>query len=243
MAAEKSKCCHVLLLPYPSQGHVNPMLQFAKRFAAHGCTATLVATRFILGNASPTPGSVRLAAISDGCDRAGFAEVSSVPSYLDSLERFGSATLDDLLHSEAEAGRPVGLLVFDAFLPWAGEVGRRNSVATAAFFTQSSAVDLIYYHVKAGLVQLPVREDLELPGLPRLQPKDLPSFLPDPFGVYPAYTELVFNQFKDLEKVDEVVINTFYELEPQVTRSLHKFLHYHLCFCTTHCRHFAGSID
>ncbi|XP_074583741.1 UDP-glycosyltransferase 74F2-like [Curcuma longa] len=217
MAAADSKCCHVLLLPYPSQGHVNPMLQFAKRFAAHGLTATLVATRFILANARPTPGSVRLAAISDGCDRAGFAEVSSIPSYLNSLERFGSATLDDLLRSEAEAGRPVGLLVFDAFLPWAGEVGRRNSIATAAFFTQSSAVDLIYYHVKAGLVQLPVREALDLPGLPRLQPKDLPSFLPDQCGVYPAYMEMVFDQFKDLEKVDEVLINTFYELEPQET--------------------------
>lgn len=217
-AMDNSSSGHVLLLPYPSQGHINPMLQFGKRFAARGLTATLAVTRFILRTTCHEPGAVRLAAISDGYDRAGYAESESVPSYLDRLERVGSETLAALLVSEEAEGRPVRLLVFDAFLPWAGDVARRHGrLASAAFFTQCSAVNLVYYHVRAGRVEIPVMTTaVELPALPELRQEDLPSFLPERMCVYPAYLELVLNQFKDLEKVDEVLINTYYELEAQV---------------------------
>jgi hypothetical protein len=49
---------HVLLLPYPSQGHVHPMLQFGKRLVLHGLQPTLAVTRFIL--ATCTPGAAAL---------------------------------------------------------------------------------------------------------------------------------------------------------------------------------------
>ncbi|CAL9128138.1 unnamed protein product [Musa textilis] len=211
----------ILLLPYPSQGHINPMLQFGKRCAAQGASAILATTRFILNTTRPQPGPVHLAAISDGCDRAGYAEVSSIPVYLDRLERVGSETLEGLIRSEAAAGRPVRLLVYDAFLPWAGDVGRRLGLATAAFFTQSCAVNALYFHVWEGRLRVPVQAAvLDLPGLPRLRPRDLPSFLPDRDSIYPAYLQLVLNQFKNLEKADEVLVNTFYELEPQESEYL-----------------------
>nr|CAD1841720.1 unnamed protein product [Ananas comosus var. bracteatus] len=41
---------HVLVLPYPSQGHINPMLEFAKRLAAKGPAVTVVVTRHILAS-------------------------------------------------------------------------------------------------------------------------------------------------------------------------------------------------
>jgi hypothetical protein len=72
---------HVLVLPYPSQGHINPILQFGKRLAAHrGVRCTLAATRFLLSESKPTPGdAVRVTTISDGCDRGGFAEAGGLP--------------------------------------------------------------------------------------------------------------------------------------------------------------------
>ncbi|CAL9125988.1 unnamed protein product [Musa textilis] len=206
----------VLLLPYPSQGHLNPMLQFGKRLAAHGLLVTLAATRFILGSSRPEPGPVRFAAISDGFDATGFAGAGSAQAYLGRFELVGSETLESLLRSEAAAGRPVRLLVFDAFLPWAGDVGRRLGAATAAFFTQSSAVDALYYHVWERRLCPPVQAEVELPGLPRLTPRDLPLYLVELVTAYPAYMDMVMNQFKCLEKADEILINSFYELEPEV---------------------------
>uniref|UniRef100_R7WBE4 Putative UDP-glucosyltransferase n=1 Tax=Aegilops tauschii TaxID=37682 RepID=R7WBE4_AEGTA len=50
---------HVLLLPYPSQGHINPILQFGKRLASHaGVRCTLAVTRYLLGQGrDPCPGA------------------------------------------------------------------------------------------------------------------------------------------------------------------------------------------
>jgi pathogen-inducible salicylic acid glucosyltransferase len=66
---------HVLLLPYPGQGHIHPMLNFGRRLAFHGLHPTLATTRFILSSTNPDPGPVRIAPISDGFDRGGYYEV------------------------------------------------------------------------------------------------------------------------------------------------------------------------
>jgi pathogen-inducible salicylic acid glucosyltransferase len=38
---------HVLMVPYPSQGHLNPMLQFSKRLSTKGVKVTMVTTIYI----------------------------------------------------------------------------------------------------------------------------------------------------------------------------------------------------
>ncbi|CAL5082375.1 unnamed protein product [Urochloa decumbens] len=212
---------HVVLLPYPSQGHVHPMLQFGKRLAFHGLRPTLAVTRFILATFAPDPaaGAVRLAAVSDGFDRGGFGECGDVTAYLSRLEAAGSDTLDELLRSEREQGRPVRAVVYDAFLPWARAVAARHGAAGVAFFTQPCAVNVTYGHVWRGRVGVPVEVDgdgmVRLPGLPALEPESLPWFLKVGPGPYPAYFELVMRQFQGLEEADDVLVNSVYELEPE----------------------------
>ncbi|KAF0915822.1 hypothetical protein E2562_039123 [Oryza meyeriana var. granulata] len=88
---------HVVLLPYPSQGHINPILQFGKRLAGHrGVRCTLAVTRFMLRQGEPSAGAVHVAAISDSCDAGGFREARDVDDYLSMLE---SDTVDRLLRS------------------------------------------------------------------------------------------------------------------------------------------------
>ncbi|CAM8947780.1 unnamed protein product [Rhodiola kirilowii] len=38
---------HILTLPYPSQGHINPLLHLSKRLASKGAKTTLATTVFI----------------------------------------------------------------------------------------------------------------------------------------------------------------------------------------------------
>ncbi|KAL6845966.1 hypothetical protein ACP4OV_023414 [Aristida adscensionis] len=213
---------HVLLLPYPSQGHVHPMLQFGKRLALHGLRPTLAVTRFILATCTPDAaalgGAVRVAAVSDGFDRGGFGECNDVAAYLARLEAAGSETLAELLRDEAARGRPVRVVVYDAFLPWAQGVARRCGAAAAAFFTQPCAVNVTYGHVWRGRVRVPVEDGgaaVALPGLPELTPAGLPWFLKVGPGPYPAYFEMVMRQFMGLEEADDVLVNSFYELEPK----------------------------
>uniref|UniRef100_A0ACD5XU71 Uncharacterized protein n=1 Tax=Avena sativa TaxID=4498 RepID=A0ACD5XU71_AVESA len=212
---------HVVLLPYPSQGHVHPLLQFAKRLAYHGLRPTLAVTRHILATCAPDAsalGDVRLAAVSDGCDAGGFGECGDVTAYLSLLESAGSETLADLLRAEAAAGRPVRAVVYDAFLPWARAVAQRHGAAAAAFFTQPCAVNVVYGHVWSERVHVPVEAGstvVRLPGLPALEPEGLPWFLKVGAGPYPSYFEMVMSQFKGLDLADDVLVNSFYELEPE----------------------------
>ena len=167
---------------------------------------------------------VHVAAVSDGCDRGGFDEAGGVAAYTARLEAAGSETVGALLRSEAALGRPVHALVYDAFLPWARRVARRHGAATAAFFTQPCAVNVAYGHAWTGLAEAPLlvaggERPLELPGLPAgLRPRDLPTFMTDPDDR--AYLDLLVNQFSGLDEADHVLVNSFYELQPQVSSQL-----------------------
>ncbi|XP_006664936.2 UDP-glucosyltransferase UGT13248-like [Oryza brachyantha] len=220
MASSEHSGIHVVLLPYPSQGHINPILQFGKRLAGHrGVRCTLAVTRFILGQGEASTGDVHVAAYSDGCDACGFREARDADDYLSRLESDGSDTVDRLLCSEAEQRRPVHALVYDSVLTWAPRVATRHGAASAAFFTQACAVNVVYEHVFEGRIKLPLaagEEPLQLPGLPvDLRLDELPTFLADTKGDSPAYLDLVVNQFKNLDMADHVLVNSFYELQPQ----------------------------
>ncbi|EMS63607.1 UDP-glycosyltransferase 74F2 [Triticum urartu] len=130
----------------------------------------------------------------------------------------GSETLGELLDAEAAEGRPVRAVVYDAFLPWARGVAQRHGAAAVAFFTQPCAVNVVYGHVWCERVGVPVEAGstvVGLPGLPALEPEGLPWFLKVGPGPYPGYFEMVMSQFKGLELADDVLVNSFYELEPE----------------------------
>ncbi|CAN6205035.1 unnamed protein product [Urochloa humidicola] len=216
---------HILVLPYPSQGHINPLFHFAKLLAGHGSgvRCTLAVTRFVATSSAsrPATGSVHLAVFSDGCDDVGPDGIGGHRGpYFDRLNAAGPDSVDALLRSESELGRPVHVVVYDAFLPWAQGVARRRGAACAAFLTQTCAVDALYTHLRAGRIPPPpVTREEELPpeldGMPaRLKLADLPTFMVDK-NRPPGLLELLMNQFVGLETVDQVLVNSFYDLEPQ----------------------------
>ncbi|XP_077225560.1 UDP-glycosyltransferase 74F2-like [Tasmannia lanceolata] len=211
-----SRVPHVLVLPYPARGHINPMLQFAKRLVSKGIKATLATTLFITNSVQSEDNSVAIESISDGYDTGGFTEAESVKAYLERFKTVGSKTLIDLIEKMDASGHPINCIVYDPFLPWALEVVKKLHLHGAAFFTQSCALLAIYYHVHKGKLNDPLAiMNVPIPGLPLLDVLDLPSFFSVP-GSYPAYLEMVLNQFSNLETADWVLINTFDKLETEV---------------------------
>jgi pathogen-inducible salicylic acid glucosyltransferase len=229
MAASDDKSpIHVLLLSYPSQGHINPLLQLGKRLAAHrGVRCTLAVTRFVLGQSrEPQAGAVHVAAYSDGCDGGGYDEAGDPQAYLARLESAGSASLDELLRAESARGQPVRAVVYDSFLLWTPRVARAHGAACAAFFTQACAVNVAFAHAWAGRMDLPVAPGGKavppelLPGLSTgLEPADFPTFLTEPDGGCRAYLDLMLQQCQGFEVADHVLVNSFYELEPKVNHA------------------------
>ncbi|KAM3274078.1 hypothetical protein ACQJBY_043328 [Aegilops geniculata] len=209
----------VLLLPVPgAQGHTNPMLQLGRRLAYHGLRPTLVATRYVLSTTPPPGEPFGVAAISDGCDAGGMASCPDMAEYFSRLAAVGSETLRELLLSEARAGRPVRVLVYDAHLAWARRVAQASGVAAAAFFSQPCAVDVVYGELWAGRLALPATDGRAL--LARgalgveLGPEDMPPFAAVPES-QPTFLKVSVGQFEGLEDADDVLVNSFRDIEPK----------------------------
>ncbi|XP_042497501.1 UDP-glycosyltransferase 74B1-like [Macadamia integrifolia] len=212
--------CHVVVLTYPSQGHINPLLQFAKRLLSKGVKATLATTHYAARSICAQ--GVGVEPISDGFDDGGFLQAPSAEAYVESFRTVGSRTLGELILKLQETGSPVSCLVYDSFLPWALDVARERGIFGASFFTNSASVCSIYWRVHRGLMALPVPPEpmpVSIPGLPPLKSSELPSFLAAPAS-YPAYLSAIFDQLRDLDKNDWVFGNTFEELESEVAKAM-----------------------
>ncbi|GER27899.1 UDP-Glycosyltransferase superfamily protein [Striga asiatica] len=218
---------HCLIIPYPTQGHVNPMLQFANRLTHKGIRVTIALTKFLLTKSTngPSFGPISAREISDGFDSGGRAEAKSSEEYQARFECVGRETLTGLLLDLAGTGRPVDCVVYDSFIPWAVDVAKGLGLFGAAFFTQSCTVDAIYYLVYKGELKLPVDGEAVVaaaPGLPEMRSEDLPSFVYD-YGSYPGTFRLLLNQFRGLEKAEWIFINTFDQLEKEVLEWMSRF--------------------
>lgn len=208
---------HIVVVPYPSQGHINPLLQFAKRLASKGVKATIATTRYTVE--SICAANVGLEPISDGFDEGGFAEAKSEEVFFKSFKANGSSTLSQVILKFRNTDSPVNCIVYDSFLPWALDAAREHGIYGAAFFTNSATVSSIFCRIHNGTLSLPLEEEnmplSSIAGVPPLNFRDLPSFLRLPES-YPVYLAMKLSQFSNLEKADWVFANTFEELEPGV---------------------------
>lgn len=212
---------HCLALAFPTQGHANPMLHFCKRLQQYqGIKITLATTNFFFKNLKKVPeSSISVETYSDGFDN-GHKDIQSSKDYLDSLRVVGTQTLCELIEKLEARGDHVDFIVYDSMLPWALDVAKRYGLGGACFLTQNLAVDTIYYYVKKGRLKLPLLENednvIRLPGLPLLDPLDMPSFVYEYGYGDPHKFDLVMGQFSNMKEADWVFCNTFYELEKEV---------------------------
>ncbi|XP_010242477.1 PREDICTED: UDP-glycosyltransferase 74F2-like [Nelumbo nucifera] len=219
---DRAHGAHVIVFPYPAQGHINPMLQFSKRLAFKGLRVTFAVTKFVSKSMHTNSNSVQVQLISDGFDDGGFEQAESIHDYLSRFKEVGSLTLAELIKKQDSSGKPVDCLIYDSFFPWALDVAKQFGLVGAPFFTQMCAVNNIYYHVHQGLLHLPVREPVvSIPGLPAIDIGDMPSYISDPQS-YPAYHAMIMSQFSNTEKVDWIFVNTFNKLEEEMIEWMEK---------------------
>ena len=209
---------HILLFAYPVQGHINPMLQISKRLASKGPRVTFVTTTSIGNSMQALPShSINVEIISDGSEEAEDAE--SVDAALERYKLHVSQSLPKLIEKHYSSIYPPKILLYDSVMPWALEIARKIGIDGVPFFTQSCVVNAIYYHANHGAIQMPIEEgaSISLPSIPSLAFDDLPSFLCDNKGSYPALLKLVLNQFSNFQEANWLLCNTFNELENEVS--------------------------
>jgi len=65
---KQERICHVAVIPYPAQGHINPMIQFSKQLASKGLQVTLVIFSSQTLSTPASLGSVKVVTVSDSSD-------------------------------------------------------------------------------------------------------------------------------------------------------------------------------
>ncbi|KAM7489167.1 hypothetical protein LguiB_026651 [Lonicera macranthoides] len=224
---------HILLVTFPSQGQLNPSLQFAKRLLQMGVHITFTTSLFAHRRISTTAAAPGLAftAFSDGYDDGFKMGVDNPDHLISELRTRGSPAVEKIITSSAEQGRPVSCVVYTLFLTWAATVAREFHMPSALLWVQPASVLDIYYHYFNGYDEI-IRTNgkdpnwsIELPGLPLLKARDLPSHVlsSDPHTYALKFFKEQFEILEEEEEKPKVLVNTFDALEPDSLRVLAKF--------------------
>ncbi|CAI9116494.1 OLC1v1017656C1 [Oldenlandia corymbosa var. corymbosa] len=220
METDKSYGAHVVLVPYHGQGHINPMVQFAKRLASKGIKITIATISSKAQILSQASGSFTVATIYDDDTEGGVAGPGGFRGFLDRFEAIGSKNLIELIEKHNVSEHPVRCLVHDADMMWASTVAAKLKIPRAAFFTQSCAAIGTYYPMHCDIagkeVPLPA---FTVSGLPKLRTPHLPSLGSDT-GRYSPLMMHILRQFDSIDSADWVLFNSFDKLEEEVIRWL-----------------------
>ena len=144
----------VLVLPFPAQGHVNPMMSFSKKLVEQGCNIIFVNTDFnhervvrSMENQQSLNGSpIKLASIPDGMrpedDRSDLGELcvailGTMPAMLEKL-------MEDV-HLNGEIR--ISCIVADVFMGWALEVASKLGINGVLFWPASAAMFALQYNI------------------------------------------------------------------------------------------------
>ncbi|TVU32567.1 hypothetical protein EJB05_24300, partial [Eragrostis curvula] len=234
---------HVVVVPYPGAGNINPALQIAKLLHGQGAYVTFVNTEH--NHRRVQAGAVRgrrddgfrFEAIPDGLSEADRGKQDYGRSLSVSLTTRGAAPLKGLIERlNREPGvPPVTCVLPTALMSFALGVARELGVPTTMAFWGGSAASLMA-HMRIleledrGYVPLKDESCLTngyldttiidwIPGMPPISLGDISSFIrttdPDDFSLH-------FNESEanNCAKADALVLNTFDALESDVLAAL-----------------------
>lgn len=232
---EEAKLAHVLVVAFPSQGHVNPVLRLAKRLASEGLLVTFSSTeeaglmmKKATDNKASTSipigkGKMRFEFFSDDPD-LNDPNHPDLDALMERLEKNSPKAVADLIDRQAKEGRPVSCVITNPFLPWVLDVATDAGIQAGLLWVQSCAVFTAYYHYcNDPTIKYPATLEseisVELPGMPVLAPADIPSFALET-NPYKSLTDVIVNQFKNITKASWVMVDSFMELERPIIEAL-----------------------
>ncbi|KAH7542761.1 hypothetical protein FEM48_Zijuj02G0109000 [Ziziphus jujuba var. spinosa] len=146
MDGSASSICHVVAMPYPGRGHVNPMMNLCKQLVSrsHRILVTFVVTEEWSGfiDSEPRPHNIRLGTLPNVIpsehDRA-----NDFPGFVEAVATKLEAPFERLLD---RLEPPVSAIIADNYVVWAGGVGNRRNIPVALLWTMSASVFSVLHH-------------------------------------------------------------------------------------------------
>ncbi|KAL9244898.1 hypothetical protein vseg_018614 [Gypsophila vaccaria] len=239
---------HIVCIPAPAQGHINPMFKLAKLLHSNNFYITFVHSEFnyarlsnSLDSNSPTLEDFRYETIPDGLPPENKRGVHDLPELCRSLSSPGP--LNDAVKSILENLRdssctglvpPISCVITDAHMPCTYEIGEELGIRVLVLFTTSAsaALGFLYYEDLAKRGIFPLKDesyltngflDTQVDWIPGLKSgaklKHLPSFFR---ATDPM--DIMFNYSiataNQAIKSKSLILNTFDDLDGQVLEGI-----------------------
>ncbi|KDP29705.1 hypothetical protein JCGZ_18640 [Jatropha curcas] len=244
---------HIVCVPYPSQGHVTPMMQLAKLLHSNGLYITFVNTEFnhrcLIRSRGPVSvkglPDFRFETIPDGLPVPpdDYDATQDVPSLCDATRKNCLAPFKELINKlnllshNSDDVPHVSCIISDGVMSFGIKAGEELNIPQVQFWTASACSFMGYLHFselrRRGLVPHQVENFLcndisktpidWIPGMTNIQLKDMPTF------IRTTNDELMFDfmgsEAENCLNSCAIIFNTFHEFENEVLRAIvdHKF--------------------
>ncbi|KAK4403544.1 UDP-glycosyltransferase 86A1 [Sesamum angolense] len=239
---------HAVVIPYPYQGHVTPMINLSIRLASRGFTITFVQTELIhhfICKAQNLPAAnfdlfaearksgldIRYTTISDGFP-LDFDRDLNFNEYWESMFRDFPDRVDKIVTTTMEADvlpkTPPFLLVADTFYTWPATIAKKHNMVNVSVWTEPAIVFSLNYNLELlrqnGHVPYNGNADNHInyiPGIQSFSTRDLMTYLQDPEAI-PMLIKIAEKGFEQVRKADFILCNTVEELELETLSSLNQ---------------------
>ncbi|WCJ18727.1 UDP-Glycosyltransferase superfamily protein [Euphorbia peplus] len=234
---------HIVCVPYPSQGHINPMLQLAKLLHRNNCHVTFVNTHHIHTRLLKSRGSNALdglpdfqfKTIPDGLPPSEANATQDSTSICDSTSKHCLVPFLDLLSklSSDDDLPPVTCILADACMSFTLDAAHKLGVSSVLFWTQSACGVLGFQQfdilLEKGIIPLQDPSYLTngflettidwIPAMKNIQLKYLPSFFraTDRNDIMLNFIE---REITRTTRASALIFNTFDAFEQNVLDSL-----------------------
>lgn len=233
---------HALVVPYPTQSHIIPMMQFAKNLASRGVIVTFVTTHYTHARIAKAQDSqvddplglqIRSAQISDGLP-LDFDRSAHLFDFFRSVDNNMGEELEKFIQN-LNKSHPISCVIADTLLFWSFDVTKKFGLPWISFWTQPAIIYSIYYH--ANLLEAHSQSIFKgsgtednilidyIPGVPPLQPRDLPSFFWQRNTDSDYVLDLLMKSFQSSRAADWVLCNSFDGLDSPAVNALMSLKH------------------
>ncbi|ESQ34557.1 hypothetical protein EUTSA_v10007489mg [Eutrema salsugineum] len=233
---------HAVCVPFPAQGHINPMMKVAKLLHAKGFHVTFVNTVYNQNRLIRSRGqkaldgfpSFRFKSIPDGLPEIDGDKMQDVPSLCESTMKNCLTPFKELIRriNVEDDVPPVSCIVADGLMTFTLDVAEELGVPEVLFWTTSACGFMAYLHfyrfIEEGLSPLKDESDLDtkidwIPSMKNLRLKDIPSFIrtTNPKDIM---LNFFLHEVDRAKRASAIILNTFDDLEHDIIQSMQSIL-------------------
>ncbi|XP_038971693.1 UDP-glycosyltransferase 83A1-like [Phoenix dactylifera] len=218
-----------IMIPYPAQGHVIPLLALSHSMVAHGFKITFINSEFshdrVVAALSQKDGDgaegIQMVSFPDGL--APGEDHNDLQKVTEGFLRVMPRCLEELINQmNTSGGDRVACVIADVNMGWALEVAQKMGIRSAAFWPASTAVLAIFLSIpkmiQDGIIDangMPERiETFQLStGMPSVNTSQLPWNSVGDFKSQGVMFKLIVSFCQAMQLAETIICNSFYDLE------------------------------